>query len=153
MNANDVPSHRPGDNEHRDPYTYAIIGAAMEAHAELGHGFLEAVYQEAFAIELANREIPFEREVELPIEYKGHPLRTKYRADFICYGLVVVEALAQLIPADQAQVINELKATGMQVGLLINFGAPSLEYRRMVLSRKKLFTDHPDGRGPTPDGK
>jgi GxxExxY protein len=120
----------------RDPRTYAIIGAAMEVHRELGHGFLEAVYQEALAIEFAARGIPFQREVELLIRYKGQLLRPKYRADFVCYDSVVVEtkALAQLTGADQGQAINELKATAMEVGLLINFGAPSLEYQRLVFT-------------------
>ena len=122
----------------RDPKTYAIIGAAMEVHRELGHGFLEAVYQEALAIEFTKRGIPFEREVELAIRYKDQILTTKYRADFLCHASVVVEtkALAQLTGADQGQVINELKASGMEVGLLINFSAPSLEYRRMVFTAK-----------------
>jgi len=122
----------------RDAKTYAIIGAAMEVHRELGHGFLEAVYQEALAIEFAERGVPFEREVELTIRYKDKLLKTKYRADFLCYDSVVVEtkALAQLTGADQGQVINELKATGMGIGLLINFGAPSLEYRRLVFTAK-----------------
>jgi GxxExxY protein len=124
--------------DERDPKTYAIIGATMDVHRELGHGFLEAVYQEALAIELTKRGIPFQREVELSIRYKDQLLKTKYRADFVCYGSVVVEtkALSQLTGADQAQVINELKATGMGIGLLINFGAPSLEYRRLVFTLK-----------------
>lgn len=124
--------------DERDPHTYAIIGAAMDIHRELGHGFLEAVYQEALAIEYGRRSIPFQREVELPIRYKGQLLKTRYRADFVCYGSVVVEtkALSQLTSTDQAQVINELKATGMNLGLLINFGAPSLDYRRLVFTPK-----------------
>jgi GxxExxY protein len=132
--------------DRRDPRTYAIIGAAMEVHRELGHGFLKAVYQEALAIEFTERGIPFQREVELPIRYKGQLLKTKYRADFLCHDSVVVEtkALAQLANADQGQVINELKATGMEVGLLINFGAPSLEYRRLVLTRKRSSADYAD---------
>lgn len=122
----------------RDPKTYAIIGAAMEAHRELGHGFSEAVYQEALAIELAARDIPFQRDVELPIGYKGQVLKTKYRADFLCHDSIVVEtrAAAQLTTSDQAQMINELKASGFEIGLLINFGAPSLEYRRLVFTAK-----------------
>jgi len=141
MNVNDFPSHQresAQSADNRDPKTYAIIGAAMEVHRELGHGFLEAVYQEALAIELMERGIPFHREVELPIRYKGQLLKTKYRADFLCHDSIVVEtkAIAQLTSADQGQLINELKATGMEVGLLINFGAPSLEYRRLVFTSK-----------------
>jgi GxxExxY protein len=143
MDLNDFPSRQPGfsntSNAHRrDPKTYAIIGAAIEVHRGLGHGFLEAVYQEALSIEFAKRNIPFQREVELAIHYRGELLKTKYRADFICFSTVVVEtkAIAQLTSVDQAQLINELKATGMEVGLLINFGASSLEYKRQIFTQK-----------------
>lgn len=120
--------------EERDPQTFAIIGAAMEVHNQLGHGFLEAVYQEALAKELTARRIPFAREAELVISYKGEPLACRYRADFICYGEVIVElkALSAIGGPEEAQVINYLKATGYQRALLINFGAPSLKYKRMV---------------------
>lgn len=109
----------------------------MEVHRQLGCGFLEPVYQEALAIEFTNRQIPFDREVKLPLEYKGRPLGSKYCADFICFSSVVVElkALARTSGTEEAQVINYLKATGHQVGLLINFGARSLEHRRFVLSK------------------
>lgn len=132
-----------------------MIGAAMEVHRELGHGFLEAVYQEALAIEFAARDIPFQREVELPVKYKGELLKTRYRADFICYDSVVLEtkAILQLTTADLGQVINQLKATGMKIGLLINFGAPSLEYRRVVLSGGKSSADYVDERGLAEEGK
>ena len=128
----------PLENDHRDPKTYSVIGAAMEVHYALGHGFLETVYQEALAIEFSKREIPFQRNVELSITYKGQLLKTQYRADFLCYGSVVVEttALAQISSADRGQVINGLKATGMEIGLLINFGAPKLEYQRLVFVNK-----------------
>ena len=120
-----------------DPRTYAIIGAAMEVHRHLGCGFLEPVYQEALAIELGNRDIPFIREVKLSLAYKGLPLETNYCADFICFNRVVVElkALARMSGTEEAQVINYLKATGNEVGLLINFGARSLEHRRFVLTK------------------
>jgi GxxExxY protein len=123
----------------RDPNTYAIIGAAMEVHRELGHGFLEAVYQEALAVEFAERGIPFQREVELPVRYKGRILACKYRADFLCFDSVVVEtkAIATLTTVDEAQLINELKATEFTVGLLINFGAPSLEYKRRIFTPRQ----------------
>jgi len=120
-----------------DPRTFAIIGAAMEGHKQLGCGFLEAVYQEALAFELAGRNIPFKREVCLPIQYKGKLLATAYCADFICFDGVVVElkALAHLSGTEEAQVINYLKATGYEVGLLLNFGARSPQHRRLVLSK------------------
>ena len=121
----------------KDPRTFAIIGAAMEVHRQLGCGFLEAVYQEAFAIELTMRDIPCHREVDLPIFYKNRKLKTSYRADFICYETVIVElkALSKLGKVDDAQIINYLKSTGSPVGVLLNFGSASLEYRRFAFSQ------------------
>ena len=118
----------------RDPRTYAIIGAAMEVHRQLGGGFLEAVYQEAMGIELRLRNVPHRAQVELPVHYKGQRLACDYRADFVCDEAVIVEikALSELAGVHEAQVINYLKATGMQAGLLINFGAASLAYRRFA---------------------
>ena len=123
---------KSADNNQRDPETFAIIGAAMEVNRELGHGSLEAVYQEALAIELAARKIPFRREVPLAVNYKSQKLACSYRADFVCYENVLVElkAISQLTGVDEAQVINEMKATGMQRALLFNFGTTSLEYKR-----------------------
>jgi GxxExxY protein len=118
----------------KDPETYAIIGAAMEVHRLLGCGFVESAYQEALAIELQHRNIPFQREVALEIRYKGQTLSTVYRADFICFGRVIVElkALARLGPIEDSQLMNYLKVSGLAVGLLINFGVRSLESKRMV---------------------
>jgi GxxExxY protein len=118
-----------------DPRTYAIIGAAMEVHRVLGHGFLEAVYQEALTLEFELRNIPFEREAKLPIEYKSRRLDKHYIADFICFDEVLVECKAQsgLTATDQSQVLNYLSATRLKTSLLINFGQPSLEYQRIVL--------------------
>ncbi len=120
--------------DERDPQTYAIIGAAMEIHRQLGHGFLEAVYQEAAVIEFPLRRIPFEREVSLPIKYKNILLSTHYRADFVCYSEIIVEfkALSRLSNVEEAQLLNYLKAIGLKRGLLINFGASSLQYDRLV---------------------
>ena len=121
----------------RDPRTYAIIGAAMEVHRQLGCGFLEPVYQAALAIEFAKRTIPFRPEVKLPVFYKEIRLDALYRVDFICFDEVVVElkALARLAGTEEAQVINYLKASGLSIGLLLNFGARSLDHRRFVLTK------------------
>lgn len=124
------------DSERRDPQTYAIIGAAMEVHRVLGHGFLEGVYQEAMEIELASRGIPFDPQVKLPVIYKGVPLETFYKPDFICFGCVIVElkALDAITGVEESQLLNYLKATGHERGLLLNFGTPSLQYKRMIFS-------------------
>ncbi len=115
--------------------SYAINGAAMQVYKTLGIGFLEAVYQEALAIEFTKRGIPFEREKELKIFYDGQQLQTSYRADFVCYGDIIVElkAVAELDDSHRSQVYNYLKATGYKLGLLYNFGhADGLEYERKV---------------------
>lgn len=115
-----------------DSQTYAIIGAAMEVHARLGAGFLEAVYQEALAIELEHLNIPFRREVDIPITYREVQLACVYRADFVCFGDVIVElkALRQITDVERAQTIHYLRATGMKRALLLNFGARSLQQER-----------------------
>jgi GxxExxY protein len=118
----------------RDPQTFAILGAAIEVHRQLGSGFLEPVSQEALAIELRNQSVPFEREVALPVLYKGSQLPCTYKADFVCFGEIIVElkALAALSTREQAQMLNYLKATGLRRGLLINFGGSRIESKRMV---------------------
>jgi GxxExxY protein len=118
----------------KDPQSHAIIGAAMEVHRELGRGFLELVYQTALALEFQERVIAFKAEVALPVRYKGKLLACGYRADFVCFEdfLVEIKAIAKLTTADDAQLLNELKATGYQRGLLLNFGSRSLEVKRLV---------------------
>jgi GxxExxY protein len=114
---------------------YAIVGAAIEVHRELGSGFLEAVYQEAMEMELASRGIAFVSQKPLTIRYKARPLLKEYVADLICHGQIIVElkALDQLSGKEEAQLLNYLKATGLRVGLLLNFGsAGRLEWKRFV---------------------
>jgi GxxExxY protein len=125
----------PGQDK-KDPRTHAIMGAAIEVHRQLGCGFLEAVYQEAFQQELLERKNPFQREVHIPVFYKSVRLADDYRADFICFDSVVVElkAIQSLTGTEEAQVINYLKATRREVALLLNFGSKSLEFRRFVFS-------------------
>ncbi len=118
---------------------YAIVGAAMEVHRILGCGFLEAVYQEAMGIELAERKIPFLPQVELPIHFKGRLLKKSYLVDFIAYENIIVELKAQdqLSSREEAQILNYLKASGKEVGILINFGDERLQWKRIVLSKKR----------------
>ena len=113
--------------------TGPVIGAAMEVHKILGHGFLESVYEEAFAIELDLRNISYKRQHSIDIFYK-EKLAKHFVCDFIIEDVVVVElkALSQLGDIEKAQVLNYLRATKLPVGLLLNFGARSLEYKRFV---------------------
>ncbi len=137
------------DVDRRDPQTYAIIGACLAVHNELGPGFLESVYQEALAIEFTRRGIPFIREQKLPIDYAGVRLVTHFEADFVCFDEVIVElkAISALNSAHQAIVLNYLKATSCQRALLVNFGAPRLEYKRLIftshLRHSASSADHP----------
>ena len=120
----------------KDQRTYKIIGAAMEVHKELGCGFLEAVYEEALAIEFKMQGLPYEQQKLIEIMYKKKPMEKKYQPDFVCFGEIIVEikALTGLSGNEEAQVINYLKATQLTIGLLINFGTKSLEYKRLIYS-------------------
>lgn len=114
---------------------FAIVGAAMEVHTVLGSGFLEPVYQEALEIESRARKLPFESQKSLQIRYKEYVLKKEYIADLIYFDRIVVElkALDRLSGKEEAQLLNYLKATGMKVGVLINFGShPKLEWKRLV---------------------
>ena len=116
--------------------SYAIRGAIYEVYKTLGIGFLEAVYQEALELELATRGIPFEAQPEITIVYKGTTLRQKYRADIVCFNKIIVElkAVKQVLPEHAAQLQNYLRATGMRLGLLVNFSHhPGVEIKRIVL--------------------
>ena len=120
---------------YRSKESYNITGAAMHVYNVLGSGFLEAVYQEALAIEFAKRGIPFEREKELKVFYDGHELKQTYRADFVCYGDIIIElkAVSELNDSHRSQVYNYLKATGFKLGILYNFGhSGGLEYECKV---------------------
>lgn len=115
---------------------YAIMGAAFAVHNELGSGFLEAVYQEAMETELETRGIPYIAQHPIGINYKGKLLQSHYFADLLCYEEIIVElkALNQIGGVEEAQLLNYLKATGMKLGLLINFGKhPKLEWKRLIL--------------------
>jgi GxxExxY protein len=113
---------------------FAIVGAAMEVHTILGCGFLEPVYQEAMELELTDRKIPYVAQQELTISYKAHRIRKTYIVDLMVYGKIIVElkALDHLTGREEAQLINYLKASDQQVGVLINFGEESLKWKRMV---------------------
>lgn len=115
--------------------SYQIVGACMEVHSELGRGFLEPVYQEALEIEFKQKNIPYEREKPLTIKYKDQLLQKHYNADFLCFEQIIVElkALAQLRSEHTSQVLNYLKATQLRLGILVNFGDKSLQYKRIVL--------------------
>lgn len=114
--------------------SYKIRGAIYAVHRELGCGFLERVYQDALECEFQERGISYEREKEIQVMYKGKPLGNPYRADFVCYGKIIVElkALSELDGTHRAQVINYLKATKMKLGLLVNFGEISAKVERIL---------------------
>jgi GxxExxY protein len=142
-------SNRPPIN---DPETFEIIGAAFEVHREFGPGFSEPIYREAFTNELLRRNAPFAREVNLPVYYKGDLLALHYRADFVCYDDVLVElkALCAIGGREFAQVKNYLRVTRKRRTLLINFGADSLEHRRVTLTDAELGRVSRASVGPPP---
>ena len=114
---------------------YKIIGACMNVHKELGPGFLETVYQESLAFEFFEQRIPFEKKKDIRIFYKDKLLDKCYKADFLCFEKIIVElkALSELSNDHISQLLNYLKATKLRVGLLVNFGSPSLVYKRLIL--------------------
>lgn len=122
--------------------TREIIGAAMEVHKTLGNGFLESVYEEALAIEFDLRKVRYERQKSIDVFYKGL-LAKQFVCDFLVGEKVLVElkALKAITNIEEAQILNYLRATGVEVGLLINFGEQSLKYKRLVLQRQIKTTD------------
>ena len=113
--------------------TGKILNACLEVHKELGNGFLEPVYQEALEEEFKIQKIPYEREKLLTVMYKGKKLSKEYFADFVCYGNIIVElkAVTSLVKGHKAQVINYMKATNSEIGILVNFGENSLKWERI----------------------
>ena len=114
---------------------YAVVGAAIDVHRELGPGFLESIYQEAMEIELSSRNVPFVAQQPIAVQYKGVTLKKQYFADLVCFEQIIVEikALAHLSGTEQAQLLNYLKGTGFPMGILINFGSHGkLEWKRLV---------------------
>jgi GxxExxY protein len=124
-----------------EPYLYSaetfrIRGALFDVYRTLGSGYLESVYQECLGLEFAAREIPFEAGRRLSIRYKGVLLQQGYVADFVCFDQIIIElkSVRAIAPEHRAQTINYLRATGMRLGLLVNFGsAPKLEVERFAL--------------------
>ena len=114
--------------------TYQIIGIAMKIHKQLGPGFLEAVYEEALIIEFRKNKIKFKNQVSLDIYYESYKLKKKYRADFIINDKILVEVkkIGKLTKIDEMQMINYLKAANLKVGLLLNFGGTSLQWKRII---------------------
>ena len=118
--------------------SYRIIGAAMEVHKVLGCGFTEPIYQEALELEFQLRDIHYEREKTFHVHYKGQLLEKDFRADYVCFDEIIVElkAVTDFCEEHYAQVYNYLKASGIDLGLLINFGKKSLEYKRIPCTQK-----------------
>ena len=118
--------------------SYEIIGAAMEVHKIIGCGFTEPLYQEALEREFQLRDIPYEREKTFRVKYKGILLDKEFRVDFVCYDEIIVElkAVTDFTEEHFAQVYNYLKASGMKLGLLINFGKKSLVHKRIPCTQK-----------------
>ena len=120
--------------------SYDLIGAALEVHRQIGCGFTEPIYQEAFEEELRLRGIPYEREKTINVTYKGKVLSKSFRPDFVCYEKIIVElkAVSEFTDEHVAQVYNYLKASGLELGILLNFGTTSLMHKRIPCNKKWL---------------
>lgn len=126
--------------------SFEIIGAAMEVHSIIGCGFTEVIYQEALEKEFILRNIPYSREKIYHVTYKEQVLSKHFRPDFVCYDNVIVElkAIPELTEEHVSQVLNYLKASGIKLGILINFGKDSLEYKRILRNPKWDTPQHPN---------
>lgn len=120
---------------YRNDETYEIIGICMEVHRNLGSGLLEIIYKDAIEIELKAKNIPFEREKEFPIEYKGQILPHRFYADFVVNGNIILEikAVKEFSKEHLAQLLNYMKISRSELGLLFNFYPSSLQYKRYIL--------------------
>ncbi len=120
--------------------SYRIMGACFKVYTEMGNGFLESVYQECLELEFSKRKIPFVSQQFLPLTYCGTRLKQHFVADFVCYEKIILEikAVAHLQDEHMSQVLNYLNATGIKLGLLVNFGHyPKVESERIALTYKK----------------
>lgn len=123
--------------------SYAIIGGCFEVYKDKGCGFVESVYQECLSIEFQHLDIPFVEQLELDLYYRERKLTHVYKPDFVCFDKIIIEikAVQSLAAEHRAQVMNYLKATGFELGLLVNFGHfPKLEYERIVSTRSKRLS-------------
>lgn len=125
------------DNYKHSELTGKIIGCAMKVHSTLGNGFQEVIYQRALALEMQEAGLGFQRELEMPVLYKGQEIGTR-RVDFLVEDTVMVElkALVNLEDVHLAQALNYLEAYRLEIGLLINFGAKSLQFKRLTIEHK-----------------
>lgn len=114
--------------------SYEIVGACMKIHSALGSGYKEVIYQDALEVELLKREMPFEKEKRYQVVYEGVTLKHHFIADFVVYENIIIElkATKEIVNPFIAQTINYLKASGLKLGIIINFGLPSLEYKRII---------------------
>ena len=114
---------------------YLIVGCCMEVHKRLGCGFKEAVYQEALEMEFIENALDFVREKRLRIQYKGQLLKKEFSPDFVCFDKIVLElkAASELTEIHQSQLFNYLKASNLRLGILVNFGTPSIQFKRFIL--------------------
>jgi GxxExxY protein len=128
---------------HRD-LSYRVMRAVFEVHNTLGPGFVDGIYEEALACELERRHIPFERQKQVTVHYKGHVVGT-HRLDFVIEGKIVLElkAVSALTDVFKQQTLSYLKATGLRFGILINFGTPRVEYQRVANQSKKIRAIRP----------